>query len=70
MNQRDRDNLEFLLKATPEVIEDWYEKMDADDILYAFELLEEYSRELELEELASKLADKNIVIAPFTNTVH
>lgn len=70
MNQRDRDNLDFLLNASPEVIQDWYEQMDDDDIEYAFELLEAYSQELEMEELSAKLADKNIVIAPFTNTVH
>lgn len=70
MNQHDRDNLDFLLNASPEVIQDWYEQMDEDDILYAFELLEAYSQELEIEGLATKLADKNIVIAPFTNTVH
>lgn len=70
MNQRDRDNLDFLLNASPEVIQDWYEQMDDDDIEYAFELLEAYSQELEMEELSAKLADKNIVITPFTNTVH
>lgn len=70
MNQHDRDNLDFLLSASPEVIEDWYEQMSEDDIQYAFELLEAYSQELEIEGLAAKLADKNIVIAPFTNTVH
>ena len=70
MNQRDRDNLDFLLNASPEVIQDWYEQMDDDDIEYAFELLEAYSQELEIEDLSAKLADKNILISPFTNTIH
>ena len=70
MNQRDRDNLDFLLNASPEVIQDWYEKMDDDDIEYAFELLDAYSQELEIEELSAKLADKSILISPFTNTIH
>ena len=70
MNQHDRDNLDFLLNATPEIIQDWYEQMSDDDIEYAFELLEAYSQELMLKELSAKLADRNILIAPFTNTVH
>ena len=70
MNQRDRDNLDFLLNASPEVIQDWYEQMDDDDIEYAFELLEAYNQELEIEDLSAKLADKNILISPFTNTIH
>ncbi len=70
MNQHDRDNLDFLLGASPEVIEDWYEQMSDDDIEYAFELLEEYAQELAANELAASLADRNILIAPLTNTVH
>lgn len=46
MNEHDRSNLEFLLTASPEVLKDWYSKMDADDIRYAFELLETASLEL------------------------
>ena len=44
--------------------------MDEDDIKYAFELLEAYSRELAVQELAASLADRNILIAPLTDTVH
>jgi hypothetical protein len=47
MNQHDRDNLHFLLTASPEVIKDWYSKMDQDDIDYAYELLAAYSKELD-----------------------
>lgn len=46
MNDHDRSNLEFLLNASPEVLQDWYSKMDEDDILYAFELLQAASLEL------------------------
>ena len=70
MNQHDRDNLDFLLNASPEVIKDWYEQMDDDDIQYAFELLEAYARELAAEELAANFADRNILIMPLTKTVH
>lgn len=70
MDQHDKDNLNFLLNATPETIQDWYEQMSDEDIEYAFELLEAYSQELLLNELSAKLADRNILISPFTNTVH
>ena len=70
MDQHDKDNLNFLLNATPETIQDWYEQMSDEDIEYAFELLEAYSQELLLNELSANLADRNILISPFTNTVH
>ena len=70
MNQHDRDNLDFLLTASPEVIEDWFEQMSDDDIEYAFELLEAYAQELAADELAASLADRNILIMPLTETVH
>lgn len=70
MNQHDRDNLDFLLNASPEVIEDWYEQMSDDDIEYAFELLAEYSQELAANELAASLADRNILIMPLSETMH
>lgn len=70
MNKHDRDNLDFLLNASPAVIEDWYMQMSDDDIEYAFELLEAYAQELAADELAASLADRNILIAPLTNTVH
>jgi hypothetical protein len=40
MNEHDFQNLRFLLLATPEVLRDWYEKMDEDDHEYAIELLQ------------------------------
>ena len=47
MNQHDRDNLNFLLNASAETLQDWYHHVDADDIAYASELLDAYSRELD-----------------------
>ena len=44
MNQRDRSNLEFLLRT--EHIVDWMHTATPDDIDYAKSLLDEYSREL------------------------
>ncbi len=46
MNQHDRSNLEFLLKAEPDVIRDWAGKMDSDDIVYAQELLLQHADDL------------------------
>jgi hypothetical protein len=48
MNQHDRDNLKFLLTASRETLQDWYNKMDEDDLLYAMELLDAYSKELDV----------------------
>jgi hypothetical protein len=46
MNKHDRDNLEFLLYASPDVIADWMSKVDEDDIAYAHELLAMAAEEL------------------------
>ena len=45
MNERDRDNLNFLLHASPEVLKDWESKMPTDDLEYAQELLNAYAYE-------------------------
>lgn len=39
MSDRDRENLNFLLTSSDEVIRDWMRVVDQDDIDYAFELL-------------------------------
>lgn len=52
MDQHDRDNLNFLMNASKATLNDWYAKMDQDDIDYAFELLQMAKTELMLEELA------------------
>lgn len=48
-NDWDRDNLMFLLKASPEVMADWGAQADEDDREYAQELLDAYAEELRLE---------------------
>jgi hypothetical protein len=71
MKKHDRDNLNFLLAATPEVLEDWYEQMEEDDIEYAFELLEAYQTELEDKKQAMLLLDRgDVFVVPNTNTIH
>jgi len=49
MNAHDRQNLNFLLYSSPEVIADWYTKVDQDDIDYAHELLAMAALELKEE---------------------
>jgi len=66
MNQRDRDNLDFLLNASPEVIQDWYNKVEDDDILYAFELLEMAKEELIEQQMAGNdLSEARSIISKY-----
>jgi hypothetical protein len=46
MNEHDKSNLEFLLKADSAVIRDWAKKMQGDDIVYAQELLLQHAADL------------------------
>lgn len=48
-NDWDRDNLNFLINATPDVIAEWDAQADEDDREYAQELLDAYAQELALE---------------------
>ena len=47
-NEWDRDNLNFLLGADEDCLKDWHAQADADDLVYAQELLAAYSEELRL----------------------
>lgn len=55
MNEHDLGNLRFLLTASKEVLQDWYNHVDDDDIQYALELLHAYK--LELIDNATELSD-------------
>jgi hypothetical protein len=48
-NDWDRDNLNFLLHASPDVISEWNAQADEDDVAYARELLDSYAEELRLQ---------------------
>jgi len=50
MNQRDQDNLSFLLSLNSDSLLAWYNQASEDDILYAQELLDNYEFQLNLEE--------------------
>jgi hypothetical protein len=66
VNQHDRDNLDFLLNASPEVIQDWYNKVEDDDILYAFELLEMAKEELIEQQMAGNdLSEARSIISKY-----
>jgi hypothetical protein len=66
VNQHDKDNLDFLLNASPEVIQDWYNKVEDDDILYAFELLEMAREELIEQQIAgSDLSEARAIISKY-----
>lgn len=47
MNDNDRKNLEFLLKADANTLKDWYQTVDTDDIVYALELITIYNNLLQ-----------------------
>ena len=55
MNEHDRANLEFLLNANDAVIKDWHSKVSPDDIDYAHELLDAFSKELKERAQALKV---------------
>ena len=48
-NDWDRDNLNFLINATPDVIAEWNAQADEDDLDYARELLDAYAEEMRLQ---------------------
>lgn len=48
-NDWDRDNLNFLLNASADVMADWDAQADEEDREYAQELLDAYAEELRLE---------------------
>ena len=50
-NDRDRENLNFLMQCDNETLADWFQHTGTDDLDYAWELLAAYSRELELAAL-------------------
>jgi hypothetical protein len=46
MNQHDKDNLQFLLTATPNVLKNWYDSVNRDDHEYAIELIKMHTSEI------------------------
>ena len=46
MTPNDRANLKFLLNASEDVLRDWYACVEADDHVYAMEIMAAYSAEI------------------------
>jgi hypothetical protein len=65
MNEHDRDNLNFLLTASPAVIAEWMSVVDQDDIDYAHELLAMAALELKEEALALRIEAELSVMDSF-----
>lgn len=59
MNERDRQNLNFLLSATPEQIDEWHKSVPPDDVNYAMDLLLQYAIELDMLDAICQ-ADKKV----------
>lgn len=57
MNQRDLDNLNFLLTSSKEVLIDWYDSVGEDCHAYAQELLEIASIEILDQHRATELTN-------------
>ena len=70
MNQHDKDNLRFLLSASPDSLREWYESVGQDDHEYAMELIQTYKAELIVETLETNdnvedLSDAQRILARF-----
>jgi len=48
-NDWDRENLNFLLNTKGDEFKEWYAQSDEEDRIYAQELMDAYSRELQLQ---------------------
>jgi predicted metal-binding transcription factor (methanogenesis marker protein 9) len=48
-NEWDRDNLKFLLNISDSEYKEWHKQASEDDLMYAQELLDAYSRELHIK---------------------
>lgn len=57
-NEWDRDNLMFLLTADEPEIKHWYAQADADDLMYAQELMASYAEELRLRSELALIEDQ------------
>lgn len=51
LNGIDRSNIRFLLSASPDELERWYESVPLEDMDYALRILKEFNSELETKSL-------------------
>lgn len=67
MNNRDRENLEFLLTADKETLREWYNTVSEDDINYATDLLTQYGNELKVRKSLAPI--DNVVDVSYANSL-
>jgi len=70
MNDRDKANLDFLLNADFDTLVDWFNKVSADDVDYAMELMAAAKAELalrivELDDYVEDVSDAAAVLDKF-----
>lgn len=66
MDERDRDNLRFLMNLKTENIMQWMLEVGPDDVMYAMALLETAAlEELDIETEENELAEANSLLAQF-----
>lgn len=51
MNDKDKNNLKFLMYSSEDVLDTWYARASDDDMKYALELLARYREELNEQEM-------------------
>lgn len=61
MNDRDYNNLQFLLTSSEEVIAEWFLKTSADDIDYAMQIMAAASKEMSF--ITHEISDDDMVEA-------
>lgn len=59
MNQRDKENLKFLLSSSPEQLREWYNQVSDEDLIYASDLMDRYAVYLEWE-IKSQLIEREL----------
>jgi len=59
MNKRDKQNLKFLMNASPEVLKNWYNETDEDDQMYALELLQQKRLKLAMKQKRAMIFDSH-----------
>lgn len=67
MNEHDRSNLDFLMSLkTQAQWQDWADHCDADDFVYAMELLKTAQAELIVEEIEAREQDEELDLTEAT----
>ena len=57
MKKRDKQNLKFLMNASPETLKDWYDQTDEDDRAYAAELLQQKRLKVAMKQKRAMIFD-------------